>query len=131
MIGHLGLNVSDLAGAADRWLSFAPLLGMEANHLDSTSFSLRPAEGRKGAYLFFYEAEMGRHDARTPGLQHLAFAVRTRTAVDRVHAEAIDRGLCIQHAPRTFREYPQPYYATFWTDPDDFVLEAVCHRDED
>jgi hypothetical protein len=37
----------------------------------------------------------------------------------------------VRHPPRHWPEYPPPYYATFWLDPFGFMLEAVCHRDED
>ena len=66
-----------------------------------------------------------------PGLQHLAFMVRTRSAVQAARDAAAGLGSVIVHEPRVFPEYPQPYYATFWRDPFGFLLEAVCHHDRD
>jgi hypothetical protein len=48
-----------------------------------------------------------------------------------VHAHVTASGEEVLHPPRHWPEYPPPYYATFWLDPFGFMLEAVCHRDED
>lgn len=132
MLGHLGLNVPDLGVAKayyDRLmphLDYAPFLTTE------TQSAYMPAEGRRGAYLFFYAAlELGTYSRHEPGLQHLAFIVRTRTAVRRAHQRAVELGSEVLHTPREFPEYPPPYFAAFWLDPFGFMLEAVCHRDED
>jgi hypothetical protein len=37
----------------------------------------------------------------------------------------------VLHIPRTFPQFPPPYYATFWLDPFGFMLEAVCHHDSE
>jgi hypothetical protein len=66
-----------------------------------------------------------------PGLQHLAFALLTRSAVDAAVARAVELGSTVVHPPRRWPEYPPPYYAAFWTDPSGFYLEAVCHYDRD
>lgn len=130
MLGHLGLQVPDLAAAKAYYDQLVELLGFEEylDHLDE--FAYRPAGGRPGTYLFFYQAaSSAAFDASRPGLQHLAFMVRTRHAVDAVYARVIELGGEVVHEPRVFAEYPPPYYATFWRDPFGFLLEAVCHRD--
>jgi len=73
-----------------------------------------PADGKPGTYLFFYPAvEDGDYSRHRPGLQHLAFMVKTRQEVDRLHAWAAGRGATVLHAPREFPQYGPAYYATF------------------
>jgi catechol 2,3-dioxygenase-like lactoylglutathione lyase family enzyme len=130
MLGHLGLNVPDLRAAKAYYDRLAPLLGFEEFLAADDQFAYRPAVGKPGTYLFFYPArESGGYSRHGAGLQHLAFMVRTRSAVDAAHAEAVALGSEVVHAPRVFPEYPQPYYASFWLDPAGFMLEAVCHHD--
>ena len=134
VLGHLGLNVDDLALARRYYDRLMPEVGFEAFplHDESDQFAYRPAAGRRGTYLFFYAAaEPGGpagYSHHRSGLQHLAFMVPTRAQVERVRDVAVELGSDIVHRPREFPEYPPPYYATFWHDPHGFLLEAVCHR---
>jgi catechol 2,3-dioxygenase-like lactoylglutathione lyase family enzyme len=132
VLGHLGLNVPDLAAAKRYYDDLAPLIGFEPFLSSDTECAYQPANGKPGTYVFLYEAlEASSYSRRQTGLQHLAFMVRTRSAVDRVHSHVLNLGGQVLHAPRTFPEYPPPYYATFWLDPFGFMLEAVCHYDRD
>lgn len=132
MIGHLGLNVGDLAAAKSYYDRFMPLLGFEPFIHDDTQVSYRPAGGKAGTFLFLYPAlSRGTYDRQRTGLQHLAFMVQTRRDVHRAYESAVELGSEIVIAPREFPEYPPPYFATFWLDPDGFMLEAVCHKDVD
>ncbi|WP_157253881.1 VOC family protein [Nonomuraea typhae] len=130
MIGHIGVNVSDLAAARVYYDELMPLLGFEM-YLDAADqFAFRPAGGKPGTYLFFYPAlAEGGYDRHRAGLQHLAFMVRSRSAVRAVHDWVVGMRGNVLHKPRNFPEYPPPYYATFWVDPFGFMLEAVCHHD--
>ncbi|GAA3238366.1 VOC family protein [Actinocorallia longicatena] len=130
-LGHLGVNVSDLDGAREYYAALMPLVGYEPFVEGPDQFSYRPAGGKHGTYLFFYPAlERGEYSRHEPGLQHLAFMVKSRADVHRVHAWAVARGDDVVHQPREFAEYHEGYFAVFWTGPDGFMLEAVCHRDE-
>jgi catechol 2,3-dioxygenase-like lactoylglutathione lyase family enzyme len=109
-----------------------PLLGYEPFLSDETECAYHPAGGRRGAYLFFYPAQdAAAYSRASTGLQHLAFIVRGRDDVRRVHRriEAL-RGEVL-HPPQEFPQYPPPYFATFWLDPFGVMLEAVCHHDRD
>jgi hypothetical protein len=107
-----------------------PALGFEPFLSHDKEFAYCPADGKRGTYIFFYPAEATRHyDRRCPGLQHLAFMVKTRSAVHEMHELAVRLGAEVIHAPRDFPEYAPPYYATFWLDPFGFMLEVVCHYD--
>lgn len=130
MLGHLGLNVPDLRRAKEYYDQVMPALGFVSFLSHDDEFAYCPADGKRGTYIFFYPAEATNvYDRRRPGLQHLAFMVKTRTAVHEVHELAVSLGAEIIHEPREFPEYAPPYYATFWLDPFGFMLEAVCHYD--
>lgn len=130
MLGHLGVSVADLVAAKAYYDELMALVGFEEFLSAEDRFAYRPAAGRPGTYLFFYPAaEPGGYDRHAVGLQHLAFVVRTRSEVQRVHDLAVGRGDVVLHAPQEFPQYPPPYFATFWLDPHGFKLEAVCHHD--
>ncbi len=132
MLGHLGINVPDLAEAKRYYERVMPALGFEQFLSAADEFAYRPANGKPGTYLFVYGAtEASDYSRHRTGLQHLAFMVPTRSAVHDVHRLVVDLGSTVVEEPRTFPQYPQPYYATFWLDPFDFMLEAVCHHDRD
>lgn len=136
MLGHVGINVPDLAVAKRYYSAIMGLVGFEM-YLDSDDqFAYRPTAGKPGTYLFFYpSAEQSAYSRHQTGLQHLAFMVRTRTAVNDVHTVVADLsprfGGRVVHEPQVFPQYPQPYFATFWLDPWGIMLEAVCHHDRD
>lgn len=131
MIGHLGVNVTDLQGSKAYYDSLMPLLEFEAYLSHDDQFAYRPANGKPGTYLFFYPAttssSFSRHQA---GLQHIAFMVRSRTKVHQVYDKVLRLGSPIVYPPQEFPQYHSGYYATFWLDPDGFMLEAVCHREK-
>jgi catechol 2,3-dioxygenase-like lactoylglutathione lyase family enzyme len=131
VLGHLGVNVTDLAAAKVYYDVLMPLVGFEPFLAHEDEFAYRPAGGKPGTYLFFYPALDGAvhaYSRHAPGLQHLAFMVRTRPAVDAALEAARGLGSEVLHPARVFPEYPQPYYAAFWLGPDGFMLEAVCHH---
>jgi catechol 2,3-dioxygenase-like lactoylglutathione lyase family enzyme len=132
MLGHLGLNVPDLAAAKTYYDALMPLVGFEPFLAVDDEFAYMPAAGKRGTYLFFYEAEQPReYSRRASGLQHLAFMVPTRAAVHGVHDHVVELRNEVVFAPQEFPQYAPPYFATFWIDPFGFMLEAVCHYDRD
>lgn len=130
VLGHIGINVPDLVLAKRYYDRLMPLLGFEEFFSASDEFAYMPANGKRGAFIFFYPSA-----ARSPfsrdqtGLQHLAFMVRTRADVDTAHALAVELGSDSVHEPQPWPQYPQPYFAAFWLDPFGIMLEAVCHYD--
>ncbi|WP_158893286.1 VOC family protein [Amycolatopsis anabasis] len=130
MIGHLGINVPDLAAAKAYYDGLMPFLGFDEFLNAEDQFAYRPADGKPGTFLFVYPArESGEYSRHRTGLQHVAFMVRTRSAVLAAHAQAVRLGSEVLHEPRHFPEYPPPYFAAFWLDPFGIMLEAVCHHD--
>ncbi len=132
MLGHIGVNVPDLGEAAAYYGALMPLLGYEPFPTGEDAAAFMPAGGKRGAYLFLYEATEGGGYARErTGLQHLAFTVPSRSAVRGVHRHVTGGGGSVLHVPQDWPQYPPPYFATFWLDPFGIMLEAVCHRDLD
>jgi catechol 2,3-dioxygenase-like lactoylglutathione lyase family enzyme len=132
MLGHLGINVTDLAAARTYYTALLPVVGFEPFLDDHDQFAFRPAAGKPGTYLFFYPAgEAAPYSRDRTGLQHLAFIVKSRSEVRNVHHLVRELGGEILHEPQVFPQYPPPYFATFWLDPFGLMLEAVCHYDRD
>lgn len=130
-LGHLGVNVPDLPKAKAYYDELMPLVAFEPFVSGEGEFSYRPAAGKPGTLIFFYGAlEPGEYSRHRPGLQHLAFMVKSRAEVHAAHDWAVARGDEILYAPQEFPQYHEGYYATFWHDPHGFMLEVVCHRDE-
>ena len=130
MLGHIGINVPDLAAARRYYDEIMPMFGYEIFLSADDQFAYIPAGGKRGTAVFLYPAlEPGTYSRHAPGLQHLAFTVPTRSAVRAVHARVVELGSEILHPPRAWPEYPPPYFAAFWLDPFGFMLEAVCHHD--
>jgi len=132
VLGHVGINVPDLGVATASYGPLMPLLGYEPFVTTENAVAFMPAEGRRGAYLFFYQAtEDGTYSRERTGLQHLAFIVPTRGAVREVHEYVTGEWGTILHPPQEWPQYPPPYFATFWLDPFGIMLEAVCHHDRE
>jgi catechol 2,3-dioxygenase-like lactoylglutathione lyase family enzyme len=128
-LGHLGINVNDLAAAKDYFDQIMPLLGYEDFFVAAEEFSYRPVDGKPGTFLFFYPSERTvEFDRTATGLQHLAFIVSTRDDVHAVHDLVVSLGAEVLHPPQEFPQYHPGYYATFWVDPFGHLLEAVCHK---
>lgn len=132
MLGHLGINVPDLAAARRYYDALMPLVGFEPFFDGDDEFAYKPADNKPGTYLFFYPAaQPGEYSSQRTGLQHLAFIVRYRSLVHKVHDHVMRIGGTVIHRPQHFPQYPGHYYATFWYDPFGLKLEAVCHHDRD
>jgi catechol 2,3-dioxygenase-like lactoylglutathione lyase family enzyme len=132
MLGHIGLSVPDLVATRNYYGDLFPMVGFEEFLATEDRLAYRPADGKPGTFVFFYRARRtDPYDRDAIGLQHLAFMLKSRSAVRRVHAWAAGRGDTILDAPQDFPQYPPPYFATFWLDPHGFKLEAVCHHDRD
>ena len=106
MLGHVGINVPDLDAARRYYGAVMPLVGFEIYVDADDEFAYRPMAGKPGAYLFFYPcAEQSQYSRHQTGLQHLAFVVRTRSAVNAVHSVVAELaaqfgGLCCTSAAR-------------------------------
>ena len=60
MLGHLGINVPDLAAAKRYYDALMPLVGFETFFATDDEFSYKPADNKPGTFLFFYPTAMRR-----------------------------------------------------------------------
>jgi catechol 2,3-dioxygenase-like lactoylglutathione lyase family enzyme len=121
---HISLGVADLDRAAafyDRALAALGYVRLEQN---ARSVCYGPA-GFSGEPPF--AIVHGAAGASAPGF-HIAFAARTRDAVDRFHAAALAAGGLDDGPPGIRERYNPGYYAAFVRDPDGHRLEAVRHE---
>jgi catechol 2,3-dioxygenase-like lactoylglutathione lyase family enzyme len=119
------MNVPDLAAAKRYYDHIMSAVGFEPHLSVHDQLAYRPAAGRPGTYVFFYPAsEQGGYSRHRVGLQHVAFMVKTRSAVYAVHRLVTERGNEVRHEPQDFPKYPPPYFATFWLHPFGLMLEA-------
>jgi catechol 2,3-dioxygenase-like lactoylglutathione lyase family enzyme len=69
MLGHLGINVPDLAAARRYYDELMPLVGFEPYFHADDEFAYRPADNKPGTYLFFYPAaQPGEYSSQRTGL---------------------------------------------------------------
>jgi catechol 2,3-dioxygenase-like lactoylglutathione lyase family enzyme len=131
-IGHLGVNVPDLAAAKRYYDHVMPALGYEELVAAEDEFAYLPVDGKRGTFLFFYPSlDPGAYSRDATGLQHLAFIVPGRNDVRAVYDLVVGLGSTVLHEPQPFPQYGPSYFATFWLDPFGLKLEAVCHHDRD
>ena len=126
MLHHLSIGVRDIEQSARFYDGVLAALGYARVWSD-----LRPGEANQavgygvagGGDRF---AIKQRDAATAPGAgSHLAFAARSRSAVDAFHAAAIARGGTYDGAPGLRPHYGPDYYACFVVDPDGHRIEAV------
>jgi catechol 2,3-dioxygenase-like lactoylglutathione lyase family enzyme len=125
MLDHLRLTVADVAAAHRLYDPVLRCLGFVEVERDDDGVAWGREEGGRTQWLILTPATVAAgHDARAPGLHHVAFYARTRAEVDRAHAVAVAAGAEILDAPREF-DYEPGYYATFFRDPNAFKLEVM------
>lgn len=132
-IDHIGIGVSDLAAAKDYYDELMPILGFRPwfPTAPDGAFNYGP-DGARGPQLFFYQAiEDGNNSRNRAGLQHIAIMVQSRAMVHEAYEWAVAKGEEILYEPRLFPEYGPSQYATYWQDPNGFMLEVVTHVPEE
>jgi catechol 2,3-dioxygenase-like lactoylglutathione lyase family enzyme len=125
-MNHLGITVSDLAGATERF--YAPLLNFLGyqlvENLPEMSLWLAPA----GHSINLWQARDGlagrRPERYAPGFHHFAFNADSRQEVDGCYALLQREGIEILDAPAAY-DYAPGYYAVFFADPDGLKFELV------
>jgi len=126
-VDHFGLGVPDVNAAKAYYDEFMPLVG----YVREWEVGYRPTDWN-GAQIFLYPTlEGGDYSRHRVGLQHISFHVPTRAGAHRVYEWAKERGHYIVHEPKLFPEYHERFYATFFLDMHDFMLEAVTYEELD
>ncbi|WP_395382543.1 VOC family protein [Mesorhizobium sp. UC22_110] len=128
MLHHVEIYVSDLAASQAFWANILARIGYEETGHRDDGFTLGNGDD---AYLTFVQVaekhRQRRYHRCGVGLNHLAFKVKGRDAVDAL------RQYCIEHdIPSLYDEkYPfanggKDYYALFVEDPDRIKVEFVA-----
>jgi catechol 2,3-dioxygenase-like lactoylglutathione lyase family enzyme len=123
MLDHISLGVRDLARAGAFYeVALAPLGYVKLfGNARGIGFGLPGAKDEAFAVLAIGE------DAKPSAGFHVAFAAKTREAVDAFHGAVIEAGGADEGAPGLRPHYGETYYAAFARDLDGHRIEAVCH----
>ncbi len=137
MLHHISFGVSDMNRSAKFYDAVLAALGYErvwtdAGHGTSgaaVGYGDKSEKGEKGGGdKFAIKLQQGAPLAPGPGF-HLAFAARSRGAVDAFHFAAMQNGGADNGAPGLRPNYGPAYYAAFVVDPDGHHIEAVINTD--
>lgn len=128
MLHHVEMNVSNLQQSRAFYDFLLPMLGYELYQQWDKGFSYKVNH----TYLVFVQTEEKHADAsfhrgRT-GLNHLAFHGESRTQVDALTEELINRGVNILYKDRHPFAGSNHTYAVFFEDPDRIKLEIVAPK---
>ncbi len=128
MLHHVEIYVLDLARTHVFWAWLAPHLGYKAGGNWAEGFTI---EGQ-GAYLTFVQVEPRHMEHRYHrsgiGVNHLAFTLPTRAAVDALRGEILARGVALLYDQRyPFANGGSRYFALYFEDPDRMKIEVVAH----
>lgn len=119
MLDHVTIGVSDFARACQFYDAALAPLGVTRLYGDGAHFA---GYGEAPRAWFW----IGIRDAVTSGA-HIAFAAKTRAAVDAFYRAALAAGGRDNGAPGIRAQYSPTYYGAFVLDPDGHNIEAVCH----
>lgn len=124
---HVQVNVSKAERSFPFYSALLTYFEFRCVHEDARSLGF--SNGSADLWLIEAEARhtgFGFHRKRT-GLNHLAWRVDSRGAVQRFAREFLERrGLpTLYQTPREFPEYAPGYYAVFFEDPDRLKLEVA------
>lgn len=111
LFDHLGISVDDLSRSIAQFDPVMQALGCTRQDGDDSVSWYR---GQEELILFpAREADSEPHRHGRIGWQHLAFAVDSRTEVDRLHAIALDAGWTAVREPKPYPRFNDRYYASF------------------
>ncbi len=130
MLHHISFGVSDIERSAKFYDAVLAALGYERVWTDAGKGKSGAAVGygeKGGGDKFAIKLQQGVPLAPGPGF-HLAFAAKSRAAVDAFHLAAMQTGGSDNGAPGLRLHYGPAYYAAFVVDPDGHHIEAVINR---
>ncbi|HEV2505193.1 MAG TPA: VOC family protein [Mesorhizobium sp.] len=128
MLHHVEIYVSDLEASHAFWANILVRIGYEeTGHWDG-GFTLGREED---TYLTFVQVAKKYREHRYHrcgvGLNHLAFKVKGREAVDALRQYCIDHDIhCLYDEKYPFANGGKDYYALFVEDPDRIKVEFVA-----
>ena len=117
LIDHLELKTQDVSGSVHFYSTVLAPLGYE-----------QEVEGPENGFgdgklldFFIVEGEPSQN-------VHFAFQAENRATVDRIYEIARTNGFKLDRAPALAPQIHPNYYAGYLRDPDDRLVEFVCHR---
>jgi catechol 2,3-dioxygenase-like lactoylglutathione lyase family enzyme len=125
MLHHIELWVPDLTRAEHTWGWLLQALGYELYQQWPEGVSWRCGD----LYIVLEQSPARsafRHDRHRPGLNHLAFHVSDRGAVDRMVGEALLHGWRLLFADRHPYAGGEQHYAAYLEDRDGYEVELVA-----
>jgi catechol 2,3-dioxygenase-like lactoylglutathione lyase family enzyme len=128
MLHHVEIYVSDLAASHSFWSALLARIGYRESGHWADGFTLANGDG---PYLTFVQVA-GNHASRPyhrcgVGLNHLAFRVDGRDAVDSLRQYCGENGItCLYEDRYPFANGGSDYYALFIEDPDRIKVEFVA-----
>jgi len=139
VIDHIQITVGDFPVAVAFYDRLMPLLGFSPEKRVSATISTHDFQvveysHARLAFAITSPRQSFRNDnvhRRRPGsLHHLAFRVKSREEVDKLHREVKAIGAVIVSPPREYPEYtPAGYYALFFKDLEGIKYEVVTHSE--
>jgi len=123
LFDHLGISVIDLSRSIAQFDPVMQALGCTRQDADGSVSWYR---GEEELILFpAREADSEPHRHGRVGWQHLAFAVDSRTEVDRLHAIAVVAGWSAVREPKEYPRFSDRYYASFVEDDSGIRIEFM------
>ncbi len=124
LFDHLSVSVADVERAIAQFDPILTALGLERT--DGGNGASWYAEGETELIVLpARDAASGPHEHGRIGWQHLAFAVRSRAEVDRMHALATDAGWTVVREPKEYPRFTPTYYASFVENADGIRIEFM------
>ncbi|GAA1056233.1 glyoxalase [Agromyces luteolus] len=123
LFDHIGITVDDLPRSIAQFDPVMHALGCTRQDADNgVSWYL----GEEELILFSArEPGTGPHRHGRVGWQHLAFPIKSRAEVDRLHRIAMDAGWTAVSGPKPFPRFNDRYYAAFVEDDNGIRLEFM------
>ncbi|SJN08929.1 Lactoylglutathione lyase [Leucobacter sp. 7(1)] len=126
LVDHIGVTVADLDVAIAQWDPLLTALGLVSDGREFEGGVAWNADGE--TEIILYRASVtGSGPLRSGqlGWQHLAFALESRAAVERVHGIAVRAGWTSVRDPKTFPRFSERYYASFIEDETGIRVELM------
>jgi len=123
------LSVSNWEKSKDFYDSLMREIGFKEGIVSEKGyFALK--EYASGDHILMIQYEKGKEYEgfnRFPGLNHIAFWVRTKELVDNLYIVVKNLNVEITRPPREYPEYGKGYYAFYFRDPDGIPLEIAYY----